>query len=241
MPKPQNRLLEQFPRDIREQLTSHMKEVALSNGRVLQRPSEPIDEVYFPITCLISVTVTMADGATTEAGLAGSREMVGLNAFMGGCESTQTEYIVQVSGTAVRVPADLLLGEFDRNKALRDVLLRYTQSYIAQLSQNVACNRRHTLDQRLARWLLEVQDRLHSTELALSHEFIANMLGMRRVGITQGLGALAKKNIIALDRLCVRVLDVERLKSASCECFELLQNEYDRLLGTRPAQVSSKG
>jgi CRP-like cAMP-binding protein len=234
--KSQNRLLAQFPRDVREHLSGHLKEVALANGQILQRPGEPIDEVYFPITCIISVTVTMADGATTEAGLAGSREMVGLNAFMGGHESTQTEYIVQIAGTAVRVPADLLLSKFDENKALRDVLLRYTQSYVAQLSQNVACNRRHTLDQRLARWLLEVHDRVRITNLALSHEFIAHMLGMRRAGITQGLGTLAKENIIALDRLSVRVLDVGRLKSASCECFELLQKEYDRLLGIQHRQ-----
>ncbi|MBE9001797.1 MULTISPECIES: hypothetical protein [unclassified Nostoc] len=114
----------------------------------------------------------MMDGMTVEAGVVGSREMVGINAFMGGRETTQTEYIVQVPGKAVRMKADLLLHEFDTNKSLRDVMLKYTQAYMAQISQNVACNRLHTIEQRMARWLLESSDRLNSDQLFLSHEFL---------------------------------------------------------------------
>ncbi|WP_242064730.1 Crp/Fnr family transcriptional regulator [Nostoc sp. FACHB-133] len=139
-----------------------MEQVELSYGEILNRPGETIEEVYFPLTCLISVTITMIDGITVEAGVVGSREMVGINAFMGGRETTQTEYIVQVPGKAVKMKADLLLHEFDTNKSLRDVMLKYTQAYMAQISQNVACNRLHTIEQRMARWLLESSDRLDS-------------------------------------------------------------------------------
>lgn len=227
-----NRLLLQFPADLRERLTSQMREVDLENGAVLQLPGQPIELVYFPISCLISVTVTMQSGSITEVGLVGSREMVG-NAFMGGRETTQTEYIVQSPGIAVRVPADLLRAEFDRNKELRDVLLRYTQSYVAQLSQNVACNRHHVLANRLARWLLEVQERLGEMEFSLSHEFISQMIGVRRAGVTEGLGLLAEEGLISQGRRSIKILDLEGLKTASCECFELIQIEYDRLLDSR--------
>jgi CRP-like cAMP-binding protein len=230
---PENRLLAVFPRDIHQRLGTRMRTVDLPHGQVLQRPGETIERVYFPLTCLISITVTMTDGATSEAGIVGNREMVGVNAFMGGRETTQTEYVAQVPGLAVLVPAEPLLAEFDRNKPLRDVMLRYTQAYIAQLSQNVACNRQHDIRQRLARWLLECRDRIQSDDFRLTHEFISQMLGVRRAGISEAASALQKDGLIEYGQKAIRITDAERLKEGSCECYGVLRDEYNRLLGVR--------
>ncbi|MBD2565597.1 Crp/Fnr family transcriptional regulator [Nostoc linckia FACHB-391] len=207
-----------------------MEQVELSSGSILNRPNETINEVYFPLTCLISVTITMMDGMTVEAGVVGSREMVGINAFMGGRETTQTEYIVQVPGKAMKMKADLLLSEFDTNKSLRDVMLKYTQAYMAQISQNVACNRLHTIEQRMARWLLESSDRLASDELFLSHEFLSNMLGVRRSGVTETAQRLQEKGLIQCSRKKIKIIAPQSLEETSCECYGVIKDEYDRLL-----------
>ncbi|MBD2529360.1 Crp/Fnr family transcriptional regulator [Nostoc flagelliforme FACHB-838] len=226
----ENTLLTALPRDIYKHIENKMEEVELPSGKVLNRPGETIEQVYFPLTCLISVTVTMMDGSTVEAGVVGSREMVGINAFMGGSETTQTEYIVQVPGKAVKMKAYLLLDEFDTNKPLRDVMLKYTQAYIAQISQNVACNRIHTIEKRMARWLLESSDRLYSDELFLSHEFLSHILGVRRSGITETAHLLEKKGLIECSRKKIHILDPQGLEEASCECYGVIKKEYDRLL-----------
>lgn len=226
----QNLLLTALPREVYKQIENKMEEVELSYGEILNRPGETIEEVYFPLTCLISVTITMMDGTTVEAGVVGSREMVGINAFMGGSETTQTEYIVQVPGKAVKMKAHLLLSEFDTNKSLRDVMLKYTQAYIAQISQNVACNRTHTIEKRMARWLLESSDRLYSDELILSHEFLSHMLGVRRSGVTETAHLLENKGFIKCSRKKIQIVDRQGLEEASCECYEVIKKEYDRLL-----------
>lgn len=226
-----NLLLRVMPDDAQRRLERYMQTVELYYHQVLHRPGQKVEDVYFPLDCLISITVTMTDGDTTEAGAVGSREMAGLNAFMGGSETTQTEYVCQVPGKAVRIAAEPLLDEFNNNKDLRDLMLRYTQAYIAQLSQNVACNRRHELNARLARWLLETRDRLHTDDLNLSHEFVSEMLGVRRSGVTEALGALQEHRVIDTARKSIKVLDASELKNRSCECFGVLQAEYNRLLG----------
>ncbi|MBW4565287.1 MAG: Crp/Fnr family transcriptional regulator [Mojavia pulchra JT2-VF2] len=228
---PSNLLLAALPRDVYERLEKNMQQVSLSYGNILHHPGEVIRDVYFPIDCLISITITMSDGSTAESGAIGSREMVGINAFMGGNETTQTEYIIQVSGSAMRLSAEVLLYEFDRNKTMRDVLLRYTQAYIAQVSQNVACNRLHTIEKRCARWLLEVRDRMHSDKFSLTQEFISHMLGVRRSGVTETLGKLQNTGVIQVSRKKIQILDNHKLEEISCECHGVLQNEYDRLLG----------
>ena len=233
MTTPRNLLLAAIPTESRDKFAPHLKTVDLPHGKVLHRPNDTIETVYFPLNCLISVTVTMADGNTSEAGVVGNREMVGINAFMGGRETNQTEYVAQVPGLAVRMPADVLLAEFDRSKALRDVLLRYTQAYIAQLSQNVACNRQHDLNQRLARWLLESCDRIQSNDVGLTHEFISQMLGVRRAGVGDGLAALQAQGLIEGSRKSIKITDLEGLKGVACECYEVIRDEYDRLLGIR--------
>jgi CRP-like cAMP-binding protein len=238
---PRNFLLAALPGEVLERLARHMRTVDLKHGAILHRPGQRIDDVYFPLDCLISVTITMAEARTAEAGIVGSREMVGVNAFMGGRETNQTEYICQASGTAVRMAAEPLLKEFDETKAVRDVMLRYTQAYIAQLSQNVACNRLHTIEQRLARWLLECRDRLGRDDLALTHEFIAQMLGVRRSGVTETAGALQSRGLIDYGRKKLQVVDAPGLEATSCECFGVIRDEYDRLLGLERDRAGGSG
>jgi CRP-like cAMP-binding protein len=235
----QNRLLAVIPPEIHERLRPFMKTVDLPHGQVIHRPGQLIEVVYFPITCLISITVTMVDGNTTDAGIAGSREMVGINAFMGGSETNQTEYVAQVEGTAVRIPAEPLLAEFDCNKSFRGLLLRYTQAYIAQLSQNVACNRQHDVNQRVARWLLESCDRLQSDHVPLTHEFIGEMLGVRRAGVSEALALIQDSGLIKSGRKSITILNMQGLNAASCECFAVIRDEYDRLLGKRPSAAEA--
>ncbi|MDZ8224789.1 MULTISPECIES: Crp/Fnr family transcriptional regulator [unclassified Nostoc] len=226
----ENLLLAALPSEVYKRIENKMEQVELSYGEILNRPGQTIEEVYFPLTCLISVTITMMDGITVEAGVVGSREMVGINAFMGGQETTQTQYIVQVPGKAVKTKAHLLLHEFDTNKSLRDVMLKYTQAYLAQISQNVACNRTHTIEKRMARWLLESSDRLYSDELFLSHEFLSHMLGVRRSGITETAHILEKKGLIKCGRKKIKTVDRQGLEEAACECYRVIKEEYDRLL-----------
>jgi CRP-like cAMP-binding protein len=229
----ENRLLAALPREVYDKLAPNLKRVSLEQGKILHHPGQSIEDLYFPIDCLLSITITMRDGSTAEAGMVGNREVIGVNAFMGGRETTQTEYIVQIAGSAIKADARPLLEEFDRNKDLRDVLLRYTQALIAQISQTTGCNSLHVLDQRLARWLLEAQDRVDSDDLKLTQEFISNMLGVRRAGVTQAAQKLQERDLIRYHRGHVQILDQRGLEAASCECFRTLTEEYDRLLGVK--------
>ncbi len=229
----ENRLLAALPREVYDKLAPNLKRVSLEQGKILHHPGQSIEDLYFPIDCLLSITITMRDGSTAEAGMVGNREVIGVNAFMGGRETTQTEYIVQIAGSAIKADARPLLEEFDRNKDLRDVLLRYTQALIAQISQTTGCNSLHVLDQRLARWLLEAQDRVDSDDLKLTHEFISHMLGVRRAGVTQAAQKLQESGLIRYQRGNVKILDQRGLERMSCECFSVLREEYDRLLGTK--------
>jgi len=185
---------------------------------------------------MISVTIAMRNGRTVEAGAIGSREVVGINAFMGGREVTQTEYIVQLPGDAIKIGVGPMKSEFDRNTEMRDLMLRYTQAFIAQISQNVACNRLHLVSQRFARWLLEVRDRVQADEFPLTHQFIAEMLCIRRPGVTDAALKLRTKGIIEHKRGQIRIKNLKALNAASCECYAALQGEYDRLLGSLPSR-----
>lgn len=227
----QNKLLEALPRDVYQQLQDKFERVSLQRGEVLHRPGERIRHLYFPLTCLVSITVTMRAGRTAEAGAVGSREVVGVNAFMGGFETTQTEYVVQVEGDALKIEAQPLLEAFDTNKGVRDVLLKYTQAFIAQVSQNAACNRLHNLEQRCARWLLEVRDRISSDDLRLTHEFIGEILGVSRPTVTQTLAAFDSRQMITVKRGLTRISDARALEAAACECYRVILDEFNRLLG----------
>jgi CRP-like cAMP-binding protein len=207
----ENRLLAALPREVYEKIAPNLKRVWVEQGMILHHPGETIKDLYFPIDCLLSITIAMRDGSTAEAGMVGNREVLGVNAFMGGRETTQTEYIVQIAGSAIKVDARPLLEEFNRNKALRDLLLRYTQALIAQLSQSIGCNSLHTLEQRLTRWLLEAQDRIDSNDLKLTQEFISHMLGVRRAGVTQAAQKLQESGLIRYHRGHVQILDQQGL------------------------------
>lgn len=226
-----NRLLDALPRAVFRGLEGHLKSVSLARGQVLHKPGEKIEHLYFPLTAMVSITVTMRDGKTVEAGAVGSREVVGINAFMGGSETTQTEYIVQVPGEALQIESSPLLEAFDTDKSVRDVLLKYTQAMLAHLSQNVACNRLHDIEQRYARWLLEVRDRLRRDDIALTQTFASEMLGVRRSSVTEVANKLRERGVISLVRGTASIRDVSALQRVSCECYRVLQEEYDRLLG----------
>src|SRR5688572_23274893 len=163
-----NRLLDRLPAEVVERLRPDFERVSLGLHQIVHRPGEEIEYLYFPLTCMISITITMRDGKTVEAGAVGSREVVGINAFMGGRETTQTEYVTQMPGEALKIAAAPIKIEFDRNNALRSALLNFTQAMIAQISQNVGCNRIHEIHNRCARWLLEVRDRVRADEFGLT-------------------------------------------------------------------------
>ncbi|HEY9879170.1 MAG TPA: Crp/Fnr family transcriptional regulator [Leptolyngbyaceae cyanobacterium] len=228
---PKNRLLNAFPPTLIEKLAPDLIPISLQRGDRLHEPGDEIKMLYFPINCVLSITIVMQDGATAETGLVGNREVLGVNAFMGGRETTQTTYSVQAPGTAMKIDARILLEEFNQNKELRDVMLRYTQAFIAQISQNAACNSLHELDRRLARWLLEVHDRVEGDHLELTQEFMADMLGVRRAGVTQTAQKLQEGNLIHYSRGHVDILSRSGLEASTCECFATLKGEYDRLLG----------
>lgn len=226
-----NQILAALSADVRDRLAPHLDRVSLKQGTLVQSSSEPISSLYFPINCLFSITITMQNGATAEVGMAGSRDVLGVNAFLGKEESTQTEYTVQLSGDAMKIGAQALRQEFDRNGELHDLLLRYTQAFLAQVSQTAACNSLHTLEQRLPRWLLETQERIHSDHLPLTQEFMATMLGVRRAGVTQVAQKLQERKLIQYRRGNVQILNQAGLEASACECFRLVKAEYDRLLG----------
>ena len=229
--RPENRLLQSMPADAYASIEPHLRATSLRSGMLLHRAGDVLRDLYFPITCLISVTVTMRDGRTAETGVVGRREVAGINAFMGGSrETTQSEYVAQVPGDVVRLPADPLRSEFLANRALQDVLLRYAQAMFAQVTQNAACGALHTLDHRFARWLLEVRDRIGSDDLRITHEFVSQMLGVRRAGVTVLAGRFERQALIAHERGRIRILDGRGLEAAACECYAVVREEYDRLL-----------
>ena len=231
-----NRLLDALPRDVRDGLRSQLVQVSLARGKILHHPGDTIEHLHFPLNCLVSITVTMSEGKTAEAGAVGNREVVGVNAFMGGSETNQTEYVVQIEGEALKMDAKPLLDAFNSNKAVRDVFLKYTQAYIAQLSQNVGCNRLHNVEQRFARWLLEVLDRIQTPDLRLTQEFIGEMLGVHRPTITDIATKLEQQGLITVQRGLIRIASVEGLERIACDCYIVVREEYDRLLGKHAKQ-----
>lgn len=229
----ENYLLAKLSKETYTNLAPHLTLVSLEQGKVLWAPGELLSEVYFPVDCALSITLTMRDGSTTETSIVGNREMISVNAFMSSNATTQTNHIVQIAGSALKLDAQILRAEFHRNLELREVLLDYAQAFIAQLSQNVACNRLHTLEQRLARWLLEAKNRIESDKLKLTQEFIAEMLGTRRAGVTQAAQKLQERGFIQYSRGYIQILDQRGLEATACECHKTLAGEYDRLLGKR--------
>ncbi|MBD2075142.1 Crp/Fnr family transcriptional regulator [Phormidium sp. FACHB-592] len=232
-----NHLLSALPPAIVTKLAPAMETVVLSKGDRLHEPGDVIAALYFPLDCVLAITLTMSDGASAAIGIVGSREMIGLNAVMGRSAMTQTAYMVQVTGSAIKLEARVLLAAFDRYPAVRAVLLRYTQALIAQMAQNTACNSRHALERRLARWLLEVHDRVAGDEVILTQSFLATMLGAPRSSITLAAHRFQEHGLLRYRRGHIHILQATGLESSACECFQAIKAEYNRLLGTKPGAL----
>ncbi|MBD1909156.1 MULTISPECIES: Crp/Fnr family transcriptional regulator [unclassified Leptolyngbya] len=228
---PGNRILAALSQESRDRLAPHLTLLDFKQGAILHSPGDALVYLYFPIDCLFSVTLTMQDGATAEVGMVGNRELLGITAILGNHVMDQTEHSVQAAGRAMRIDAQIMRQEFRSNEELHDVLLRYTQAFLAQVSQIAACNSLHTLEQRLPRWLLEAQDRLQSDHLPLTQEFMSTMLGVRRAGVTQTAQKLQERKLIQYCRGDIKILNQAGLEASACECFHRIRAEYDRLLG----------
>lgn len=228
--KKDNGLLSALPERIRDHLLPSMKLVDLSLGDVIYESGIELQYVYFPLRgCIVSMLYVLEDGSSAEIAVVGDEGMVGISAFMGG-DSTTTRGVVQSAGQAYQLKSSELKKEFDRHNDLQHLLLRYTQALITQMSQTAVCNRHHTVDQQLCRWLLLSLDRLSSSELIMTQELIADMLGVRREGVTQSAGKLQKMGLINYSRGHIYVRDRAGLEGRVCECYAVVKKEYDRLL-----------
>lgn len=224
-----NHLLAALPRNEYQRLEPHLRWVELALGESLVESGKAIRHVYFPLDCIVSLLCVMDDGDSTEIAVVGSEGIVGISLFMGG-ETTPSNAIVQSAGSAYRLDGQLLKQEFDRAGTLQVLLLRYTQALITQMAQTAVCNRHHSLDQQLCRWLLLSLDRLPTNELVMTQELIANMLGVRREGVTASAGNLQRAGLIAYRRGHITILDRSGLEARVCECYSVVKKEYDRLL-----------
>jgi CRP-like cAMP-binding protein len=213
---------------------SHLEPVELPLGAVLYESGNRLTHVYFPTTAIVSLIYVMDDGATTEIAIVGNEGIVGVSLFMGG-ESTTSRAVVQSAGMGYRLKASQMMEEFNRAGPVLNLLLRYTQALITQMAQTAVCNRHHSLDQQLCRWLLLSLDRLRSNELVVTQELIANMLGVRREGVTEAAGRLHAAGLITYRRGHITVLDRAQLERRSCECYRVVRKEYDRLLPAKTA------
>jgi len=225
----QNRLFAALPASEQERLLPHLELIPMPLGRVLYESGSRQSHVYFPTTSIVSLMYVMADGASSEIAVVGNDGMVGVALFMGG-ETTPSRAIVQSAGHSYRLSARRLKQEFMRAGVLQHVLLRYTQALLTQMAQTAVCNRHHSIDQQLCRWLLLTLDRLPGSELVVTQELIASMLGVRREGVTQAAGDLQDAGLIRYRRGRISVLDRRGLESRVCECYRVVKVESDRLL-----------
>jgi CRP-like cAMP-binding protein len=226
-----NLLIAALRQDARDRLVPNLELVDLPLGKVLHESGDTEHYVYFPTNSIVSLLYTMASGSSAEIAVVGKEGIVGVAVFMGG-ESTTSRAVVQSAGSAFRLSRQHLKDEFDRHGEFLNLMLRYTQSLITQMAQTAVCNRHHSIDQQLCRWLLLSLDRLPGNELIMTQELIANMLGMRREGVTESAGKLDRMGVITYKRGHIRVLDRSRLESGSCECYGVVKTESDRLLST---------
>ena len=231
----QNHLLWALPASARERVFRELELVAMPLGKVLYESGHSLQHVYFPTDSIVSLLYVMEDGASAEIAVVGNEGMVGVALFMGG-ETTPNRAVVQSAGHAYRLKGALLKQEFNRSGPMQHLLLRYTQALLTQMAQTAVCNRHHTVDQQLCRWLLLSLDRLAGNELSMTQELIANMLGVRREGVTEAAGKLQAQGLIQYRRGHITVLDRPRLEQASCECYAVVKREFDRLL---PEAVAS--
>ena len=211
-----------------------LEDVEMPLGRVLYEADKMLSHVYFPTTSIVSLLTVLENGSSAEIAVVGNDGLVGVSLFMGG-GSTPSRAVVQSAGHGFRLKAEDMKREFDRGGPVLHLLLRYTQALITQMSQTAVCNRHHSLDQQLCRWLLLSLDRLEGSELVMTQELIANMLGVRREGVTDGATKLQNAGLISYSRGRIRVLDRPGLEQRTCECYRVVKKEYDRLLPDKRA------
>jgi CRP-like cAMP-binding protein len=225
----QNHLLAALPASDYERLEPHLELIPMKLGEVLYESGSKLPYVYFPTTSIVSLLYVMEDGASAEIAIVGNEGILGISLFMGG-DTTPSRAVVQSAGHGVRLKAELLKSEFGRFGPTMHLLLRYTQALITQMAQTAVCNRHHSVDQQLCRWLLLSLDRLASNELSMTQELIANMLGVRREGVTEAARKLQDASLIRYRRGKITVLDRPGLEARSCECYQVVKTEFDRLL-----------
>jgi CRP-like cAMP-binding protein len=225
----QNRILAALQAVESERLYPLLELVQMPLGKVLYESGSRLDHVYFPASAIVSLLYVMADGASAEIAVVGNDGMVGVALFMGG-ETTPSRAVVQSAGVAYRLAGKALKEEFRRGGRLQHLLLRYTQALLTQMAQTAVCNRHHSVDQQLCRWLLLSLDRLASNELKMTQELISNMLGVRREGVTEAAGKLQAAGIIRYSRGRIVVLDRPALEAQACECYAVVRRECDRLM-----------
>ncbi len=230
----QNHLLAALPAAELARISEGISITPMPLGHVLYESGDEMRHVYFPTTAIVSLLYVMEDGSSAEIAIVGNEGIVGISLFMGG-ESTPSRAIVQSAGQAFRVASNILKEEFRRAGPVQHVLLRYTQALITQMSQTAVCNRHHSVEQQLCRWLLMSLDRLASDELTMTQELIANMLGVRREGVTESAGKLQKLGLIEYSRGHIKVLDRPALEAHACECYRVVKTEFERLLPARMA------
>ena len=224
-----NLLLAALPEAESSRWASQLEPVDMPLGQVLYESGTRLSHVYFPTTSIISLLYVMENGASAEIAVVGQEGIVGVALFMGG-ETTPSRAVVQSAGQGLRLKANLMMQEFNRGGPVMHLLLRYTQALITQMAQTAVCNRHHSLDQQLCRWLLLSLDRLQSNQLVMTQELIANMLGVRREGVTEAAGQLHKAGLIRYQRGHITILDRAGLERRTCECYAVVKKEYDRLL-----------
>jgi CRP-like cAMP-binding protein len=225
----QNHLLGQLPHAEQQRWFPQLELVDMPLGEVMYEAGATLSHVYFPTTSIVSLLYVMENGASGEIAVVGNEGLVGISLFMGG-GSTPSRGVVQSAGKGYRLKSQLMTKEFEKAGPVLHLLLRYTQALITQMSQTAVCNRHHSLDQQLCRWLLLSLDRLQGNELVMTQELIANMLGVRREGVTEGALKLQKAGLIQYARGHITVLDRKGLEKRSCECYAVVKKEYDRLL-----------
>jgi CRP-like cAMP-binding protein len=230
----QNRLLASLPNEEWDRWYPLLERIEMPLGSVVYEAGVALPYVYFPTTSIVSLLYVMENGSSAEIAVVGNEGIVGISLFMGG-ESTSSRAVVQSAGSGCRLEAEIMKSEFGRSGPVLHLMLRYTQALITQMAQTAACNRHHSLDQQLCRWLLLSLDRLRSDELIMTQELIANMLGVRREGVTEGALKLQKAGLIRYSRGHITILDRAGLEARSCECYAVVKREYDRLL---PAVVA---
>ena len=226
----ENRLLAALPHEEFERLIPAFQKASFSLGDVIYEFGGRLSYVYFPTTAIVSLLYTMENGATAEMGLTGNDGVVGIALFMGG-ETMPNRAVIQSAGDAVRMRAKVLQEEFKLGGQFQRLLLRYTQALITQISQTAVCNRLHSVEQQLCRWLLLSHDRLSTDELIMTQELIADMLGVRREGVTVAAGHLQDIGAISYVRGRIQILDRQKLEDTACECYRVVKDEFDRLLG----------